>query len=344
MARIFMRPILGEQWVGRQAPDVLDQADGWLNSPPLSLAELRGRVVLLDFFDYTCVNCLRTLPYLTRWWERYRDHGLTIIGLHAPEFDLGADPENVRRGLELYGISYPVALDSHYRIWRAFRNNVWPRHFLVDVDGVVVEDHAGEGGYRETEANIQLLLRDMDPAVADLPLLDPMRPEDGPGVQVLPQTPELYLGYQRGTLPQGYRRRQVVDYRDPGEHRVPAVYLQGPWHAGPQSLQHARETDLPGQDYLQLEYLAQEVNLVLRGSPERPYRVYLSLDGQRVPAGYQGAEVMEEGNATYLLVDQPRMYQLVDGDYGVHSLRLSSASDQLTAYAFTFGAWSIPGR
>ena len=337
-----IRPIIRESREGRRAPEVLGQAEGWLNSPPLELAWLRGRAVLLDFFDYTCANCLRTLPYLVEWWRRYQDRGLTIIGLHAPEFDIGAVPDNVRRGLERQGITYPVALDSHFRIWRAFRNNVWPRHFLLDREGVVVEDHSGEGGYRQTEAAIQGLLRQLDPEVANIPLMEPVRPQDRPEARILPQTPELYLGYQRGELPQGYRRNAVTDYQDTGAHLLNAAYLQGPWVAGPQSIRHARSTDTPEQDYLILEYLAQEVNLVLAGSPERAYRVHLRLDGVSVPERFAGQDVTREGEATYVKVDEPRMYRLIWGEYGAHALTLASGSDQFTAYAFTFGAWSLP--
>lgn len=334
---VLFRAITPLAWQGRRVPDdALAGADGWLNSDTLTIPSLRGRVALLDFFDYTCVNCLRTLPYLTEWWRRYAGRGLTVVGIHAPEFDIGAIPANVERGLARLGVTYPVALDNHFRIWRTFRNNVWPRHFLLDREGVVVEDHAGEGGYRETEERIQHLL-----GVTDIPPMDYVRPQDRPQAGCLPQTAETYLGYQRGELPQGYRRNAVMEYRDTEEHRLHGVYLQGPWQAGPQSIRHARRTDSPDEDYLELVYLAQEVNLVIDGSPDRPYDVLVTLDGLPLPPEFRTPGITERDGRTWVRVDEPRMYRLVFGPYGQHTLHLASDSDRFRAYAFTFGAWDV---
>ena len=150
----------------------------WLNSTPLSFRQLRGRVVLVDFWDYTCVNCIRTLPYVQAWHERYRDKGLTVIGVHTPEFTFAQYESNVERGIREFGLTYPIVIDSDREIWKAFANRYWPTKYLLDKDGYLRFGHFGEGGYGECEQVIQELLREIDPAI-DLPaLMDPMREED----------------------------------------------------------------------------------------------------------------------------------------------------------------------
>ena len=142
----------------------------WLNSTPLSFRQLRGRVVLVDFWDYTCVNCIRTLPYVQAWHERYRDNGLTVIGVHTPEFTFAQYESNVERGIREFGLTYPIVIDSNREIWKAFANRYWPTKYLLDKDGYLRYGHFGEGGYAECEQVIQELLREVDPAI-ELPVL-----------------------------------------------------------------------------------------------------------------------------------------------------------------------------
>jgi len=145
----------------------------WLNSPPLSFRQLRGRVVLVDFWDYTCVNCIRTLPYVKAWHERYQEVGLTVIGVHTPEFTFAQYESNVERGVREFGLTYPIVIDSNYEIWKAFANRCWPSKYLLDKDGYLRFGHSGEGAYRECEEVIQELLREIDPAVLLPELLAP---------------------------------------------------------------------------------------------------------------------------------------------------------------------------
>src|ERR1043166_9433641 len=172
----------------------------WLNSPPLSFRQLRGRAVLVDFWDYTCVNCIRTLPYVKAWHERYKDVGLTVIGVHTPEFTFAQYESNVERGVRDFGLTYPIVIDSNYEIWKAFANRGWPSKFLLDKEGYLRYAHVGEGNYRECEEVIQELLREIDPDVLLPELMAPVREEDILGAICYPPTPELYLGHRRGRI------------------------------------------------------------------------------------------------------------------------------------------------
>ena len=178
----------------------------WINSDPLTLQQLKGKVVLIDFWTYTCINCIRTLPYLTSWDEKYRDKGLVIIGVHSPEFDFEKELGNVKAAVEKYNIQYPVALDNEYATWQAFDNHYWPHKFLFNKDGEMVYDHIGEGAYEETEAKIQDLLQELGQAV-DMPLT-PETPRPS-----LYQTPELYAGYAftAGRIPLGNPEGQIPE-------------------------------------------------------------------------------------------------------------------------------------
>jgi thiol-disulfide isomerase/thioredoxin len=172
----------------------------WLNSPPLSFRQLRGRVVLVDFWDYTCVNCIRTLPYVKAWHERYKDVGLTVIGVHTPEFTFAQYEANVERGVREFGLTYPIVIDSNFEIWKAFANRCWPSKYLLDKEGYLRFAHPGEGAYRECEEVIQELLREIDPAVLLPEPVAAVRPEDMLGAVCYPASPELYLGHRRGRI------------------------------------------------------------------------------------------------------------------------------------------------
>ncbi|MGH9447394.1 MAG: redoxin domain-containing protein, partial [Terriglobia bacterium] len=172
----------------------------WINSPGLTLGQLRGRVALIDFWDYTCVNCIRTLPYVSEWHRKYRSMGLTVIGVHTPEFHFARIFEYVERAARDFGLEYPIVLDNEREVWQAYSNRCWPAKYLVDQNGYVRFYHFGEGAYSETEAAIQKLLRETR-ADLNLPdLMDFLRDSDKPGARCLPVTPELYLGFSRGRL------------------------------------------------------------------------------------------------------------------------------------------------
>ncbi|MEK6854351.1 MAG: thioredoxin family protein, partial [Nanoarchaeota archaeon] len=180
-----------------KAPELVGISD-WINSKPLKLADLKGKVVLVDFWTYTCINCIRTLPYLTLWQEKYSDKGLVILGIHSPEFDFEKDLENVKRAVAKYSIKYPVALDNDHDTWRAFRNNYWPHKYLIDVNGRIRYDHTGEGSYDRTEMAIQELLKEraekMDEKVAIPKSISSPKGVTGVNFTSI-ATPEIYFGY-----------------------------------------------------------------------------------------------------------------------------------------------------
>ncbi len=313
-------------------------ATGWLNSPPLAMKDLRGRVVLVDFWEYTCVNCLRTLPYVKSWHDKYKDKGLVIVGVHTPEFEFGKSEANVREAAQQLGISYPIALDSDYAIWSAYANSYWPRKYLIDAQGKIRYDHAGEGGYEEFEGHIQELLKEADPRVS-LPPVDKVGDGIPVGAVCYQTTSETYCGYERGTLanPEGYKPGQTVAYRDPGNHQDGKLYAQGRWYNDGESLRHLEALASPDA-YLGLRYHAVEVNLVMKPEKSVPAKVHVSLDGQPVPGEYRGKDIRKDSSGmTFVEVIEPRMYNLINGKMGTHELRLSTASDGVGLYAFTFG-------
>ena len=295
----------------------LDGASVWLNSEPLTAAGLRGRVVLVDFWTYSCVNWLRTLPYVRAWHDRYRDRGLTVVGAHAPEFSFEYDLGNVRRAAGELDVGYPVVIDNDFAIWRSFDNHYWPAVYLVDGDGRVRFHHFGEEAYEETERAVQQLLGvDEEPVrvdaggVAEAADWDALR------------SPETYLGDARGE-----RRRDARA----GELGLNEWALAGDWSVGDESahLQAAAGS-------IAYRFEGRDLNLVL-APPDSgaPVRITVRLDG-RPPADDHGIDVDGSGEGT---VDEPRMYQLVRlrGDVRRRTVEIAFAEPGVRAYVFTFG-------
>ncbi len=282
----------------------------WVNSAPLTPQELRGRVVLVDVWEYTCVNWIRTAPYVRAWHRDYRDLGLTVIGAHAPEFAFGRLPENIDRAIRDHGLTYPIAIDDDYTFWRALRNDAWPARYLFDADGRLADRWIGEGGYDRTEALIRRLVE----AATPTPALPPVTAEvtafvTSPQPTYAGITPETYLGADRD---------------------VPGTYaLTGDWRVEGEYV----ETGSAGAE-LVLPFTAGEVNLVADPGPEGPAAVRVLLDGK--PAGdARGADVDPDGTA---VVDRAAMIRLVDGATpGEHRLTLRAERSGLRAYVFTFG-------
>lgn len=327
-----------------RAPEVT--GGKWLNSPPLRIADLVTRgPVLVDFWDYTCVNCLRTLPYLIEWHERYAPHGLTIVGVHAPEFEFAHDPETVAAAVERLGIEYPVFLDNNFATWSAYSTRAWPSKYLIDTSRIIRYTHVGEGRYGETERAIQTLLREQQPGL-DLPEpLDPLRPTDVPGAVCYRTTPELHAGYAHGRLgnPEGWFEEAPGHYRPvPPAHREEGrLYFEGDWQTFAEYSLAAAEGST-----VCVPYRAAEVNAVLRAA-ERPIRVYVALDGQHGLDYEEAGEdvVVDVELGSYVTVRQPRMYNLiVSPDFGSHTLCLHTTEPGLEVYSFTFVSCVIPGQ
>jgi thiol-disulfide isomerase/thioredoxin len=285
--------------------------EGWINSEPLTMAALRGKVVVLDFWTYSCINCLRTLPHVKAWYDAYRDDGLVIVGVHTPEFAFEREPDNVRRAVTDHGIEYPVALDPNYGTWQAWLNRYWPAKYFVDRRGHLRYAHFGEGDYEESERVIRRLLAED----GDAPLVSQEIEDETPSG---PQTPESYLGYRRIDRFVGSR----IEPNREAEYTIPpAVPLHGLAYGGRWTVEDERI--VAGEDArLRLRFTGSNVFLVL-GTEGDPERVEVELDGERV------------GTVT---VTQDDLYTLarIPGEKGDHvlDLRFTPGTE---AYAFTFG-------
>lgn len=329
-------PQAGQPGQQQRGPVRAPELEGgqWIQGGPLPIRD-RGQPLLIDFWDYTCVNCVRTLPYLAEWHRRYAEHGLTIIGVHTPEFTFGRNPDHVRAAIKGFDIPYPVVLDADYQIWQAYSNQYWPAKYFVDGQGMIRAQHYGEGAYAESEQTLQMMLREQPDFTAELPaVMTPLRPEDTPGAVCYRVTPELYCGYRRGTV--GNIGTMVPDqphgYTDPGKHMEGVIYLDGDWILGAESL--ARPFGARGTSRAQFSYLAAELNLVAHPPVSGGAGVLrVLLDGQPL-AGAAAGEDVADGVVT---IDRPRMYRLVAGaDVERHELTLETDSDGLTSFAFTF--------
>jgi thiol-disulfide isomerase/thioredoxin len=310
-------------------------ATGWLNSPPLTPAGLRGRVVLIDFWTYTCVNWLRTLPYVRAWAAKYADQGLTVIGAHTPEFDFEREVDNVVTQARAMQVSYPVALDNDYGVWRAFANHFWPAVYLADAEGRVRYHHFGEGEYAMTEMAIQQLLLDAGAADVDpgLVSVDPRGLEVAADFRSL-RSPETYLGYGQATgfaSPGGLREDQTHDYTAPTRLTLNDWAPTGTWTITARAAVLAE----PG-GRIAFRFQARDVNLVM-GPAQRGKAISfrVRLDG-RPATGAQGTDVDPDGNGTVI---EQRTYQLIrqPAEIGERTFEIEFLEADAEAYCFTFG-------
>ncbi len=303
----------------------------WVQHGPVSIRELRDRaVVLVDFWDYTCVNCIRTLPYVAGWHRRYHKDGLVIVGVHAPEFTFAREKSQVAEAVREFDLEYPIVLDNSYEIWRAYSNRYWPAKYLVDAKGRIRYYHFGEGDYQETELAIQALVRELNPALDLPPPMDPVRDSDQPGAVCYRVTPELYLGYARGQFgnPEGVAHDRAQDYRDPGRHMEGLTYLSGLWRVEEEAVRAEA-----AEAAIELRYTAREVNLVMAPPPGGATCVEIALEEGQKP----GADVRTGDGRAVIAVERPRMYNLVANDTVTSgALRLKAESAGLSAFAFTF--------
>ncbi len=313
---------------------------GWLNSPSLAMAGLKGKVVLLDFWTYSCVNCIRTLPHMKQLHQRYSGNGFVLVGVHTPEFGFEKLPENVASAVKRFGIEYPVAIDSDNVTWKLYGDQYWPRQTLVDSKGMVRWEHAGEGDYDKIEEQIVALLRETRKVVPNSPSKSKASWRERLGLQGVPSnriTPEIYAGALRS---QGFGNGQVcvpgscVRFIDPAEHSQDIPYLNGDWMQTPEYVVHA--TSDPG--YVLLKYTARNANSVLGASNGNLVRVNVELDGHSLEKGKAGADVQWDKDGSYLLVSENRLYDIVrTKNAETHGLKLVTNSEGLRLYTYTFG-------
>jgi thiol-disulfide isomerase/thioredoxin len=319
----------------------------WFNSSPLSLRQLRGRVVLIDFWDYTCLNCIRTLPYVQAWHERYRDKGLTVIGVHTPEFTFAQYESNVERGIREFGLTYPIVVDSDYELWKVFANRCWPTKYLLDSEGYLRWAHFGEGAYRECEETIQELLRESNVSVTLPPLMEPVRAEDGPGAVCYVASPELYLGHKRGRIgnPGGFKEDQIADYDfKPDDYEEGYFYARGRWASTVEYFESVGEDE----HRIVLKYSASGVNLVMAAPRESACEVLILQDGKPLTSRQATVDtrfrISNQSDQSLVEVRAARMYGLVENHaFGEHILELICPPG-LAVFAFTFGSCVDPAR
>jgi cytochrome c biogenesis protein CcdA/thiol-disulfide isomerase/thioredoxin len=313
----------------------LDGAVQWLNSPPLTAQALKGKVVLVDFWTYSCINCLRSLPYVKAWAEKYRDQGLVVIGVHAPEFAFERDVGNVTKAMKDLGINYPVAIDNDFKVWRAFNNQYWPAHYFADAQGRIRYHHFGEGEYAESERVIQQLLREAGAAK----VADGLINASAEGVQLAPdmnevQSPETYVGYQRAEhfVPEtSLVPDKVSAYSAPSQLALNDWSLDGQWNVGPE-----RATSSAPASRIVYRFHARDLHLVLGpGADGKPVRFKVLVDG-KAPGDAHGTDVAPDGSGS---VTEQRLYQLVRQTGGVtdRTFSIEFLDPGVSAYAFTFG-------
>jgi cytochrome c biogenesis protein CcdA/thiol-disulfide isomerase/thioredoxin len=315
------------------AKDATAGATDWLNSPPLTLQGLRGKVVVVDFWTYSCINCLRSIPYVRAWAEKYKDHGLVVIGVHTPEFAFERNVANVRAAVSTLKIGYPVAIDNDYKIWRAFDNEYWPAHYFIDAQGHIRHTHFGEGKYDESERVIQQLLReagnkDVPTGIADV---------DASGAEAAPshtdQSPETYIGYNRAdnfVSPGGLAPDESHVY-EAAQPKLNQWSLSGDWT---DTGEHASLNQPGGQ--ITYRFHARDLHLVLGpASDGKPVRFRVTIDGA-APEEDHGADAGADGQG---VVDTQRLYQLVRqvGAVKDRTFTIEFLDPGVQAFAFTFG-------
>ncbi|MEW6043513.1 MAG: redoxin domain-containing protein [Thermoproteota archaeon] len=315
----------------KKAP-TLEGIAGYINTDPEDLRrQLEGNVVLYDIWTYSCINCQRTLPYITAWHDKYADNGLVIIGIHSPEFEFEKDINNVKLAVEKFGITYPVVLDNDKKIWDAFENRYWPRKYIADDQGYIRYDHIGEGAYDETEMVIQELLKEraerlgLNVAVAQ-PLVDIDEFKHGS------RTPELYFGYDfafgRNQLgnKEGFQPGKSVEYVIPQSLKDNYFYLGGTW----ENLEDRMILNSESGSIV-LPYFAKQVNIVAAGNSE----LEILLDGKPISRENAGVDVTYDGK---VVISESTLYNLVNtAEAAKHTIQINVNKPGFEIYTFTFG-------
>jgi thiol-disulfide isomerase/thioredoxin len=329
----------------KKAPNFAE-ITGYINTEPINLKDLKGKVVLVDFWTYSCINCIRTIPYLVDWNEKYADKGLVIVGIHSPEFEFEKNIDNVKAAVQKYGLKYPVLQDNDKGTWDAYQNRYWPRKYLIDNEGYIRYDHIGEGGYAETEKVIQSLLteRAAQTGISGINLNINTNTTTPKNVQTVDfakvNTPELYFGYQlaRAPLgnPEGFKPNQIVTYSVPqrSDLKPNAIYLIGDWKNNADNMELQSDSGR-----IALVYSAKSVNIVAGGkgaAAAGAAELSISEDGAGLTnKSGRGIDLSDQGK---LVVDGQRLYNLsMHEEYDWHSLIVDVKGKGFQIYTFTFG-------
>ncbi|MBI3035080.1 thioredoxin family protein [Candidatus Woesearchaeota archaeon] len=319
-----------------KAPDFAG-IERWINSEPLKIGQLRGKVVLVDFWTYTCINCIRTLPYLKEWDRKYKDKGLVIVGVHTPEFEFEKKYENVLKAVNDYQLKYAVAQDNNYATWSLYQNRYWPHKYLIDMDGYIRYDHIGEGAYEETEKMIQALLQERMEKLNQKNGVKVNITKPSEAIAISPQnigTPEIYFGYQfdRGNLGyQGLKPNAIADFKLPKNPFKNFVYLEGKWKY------NADNMELIDDDgSILLIFEAKDVNIV--AGSENNSTAIIFLDTDFLNENNKGSEITIKDGKSTTNISEFKLYNIVSGKgYGEHVIQIDAIGKGFKIYTFTFG-------
>ncbi len=319
-------------WIGKPAPEFAGRKIEWVSGGPLTLAVLKGRTVLVDIFDFAALHCVRTLPYLVKWHERYAADGLAVVGIHVSEFPFGKEAARVAKAVRDLGIPYAVVSDPGLELMAAWRNVFWPRKWIVGPDGIVKADHIGEGGYDECEAAIRRALGAPKDGRRWQEILDPLRPEDAPGAVCYPRSEDQWCGHQRGDFggPGDLEQGVMHVYKDAPRHDDGEFYLTGAWQADADAVTHG-PCPAPGMpDAVKVRFHASEVHAVVGTASGKPADVTIVLDGK--PAGTVTA-------------GEPNLHRLLALDApGFHELELRVTDPGVRVWSFSFRSPAVPRR
>lgn len=318
--------------------------DFWLNSEPVSVRDMRGNVLLVDFWDYSSNHCIRALPYVKDWERKYRDYGLVVVGVHTPEFVFGREEHNVRRAVQDSDISYPIVGDNEARIWNSFGSRTWPTKFLIDKDGFVRFMLQGEGSYDQFERAIQLLITEAGMR-GELPeLTAPVRETDVQGAICYRITGEIRTGYLRGALgnTEGFSPESTIEFVDQGVYLPGRCYLNGKWRCEREGVRFAGGPKEEGT--VSARYEASEVNAVLGPEEGKKCRVLVQQDGKWLRKNNRGRDVtVDKDGKTYVTIDRFRMFNIIkNSEFGEHAVRLSTKTAGLQLFCFSFSSSVIP--
>ena len=320
-------------------------ASRWINSGPLTMDQLRGQVVLIDFWEYSCINCIRTFAENKKLYERYHKYGFEIVGVHDYEFDIASHFENVRAAVKRFELPYPIFVDSTFQLWQAYHNHSWPSLFLVDARGMVRYHKDGEGSEDALEHTVQSLLLEANSGLKFPPDYS-IAPEPNAFAPSCGQpTPEMYVGdwSGRGILsnPEGYRDGKTIHYALPANVDDGHAAVSGPWEADKNGMTYRgkKNDGEAGPDKLEMRYHARELYAVMTVSRGHPSSVYIQQDGKDLTAAEKGVDVkIDPQGHSYIEVREPRMYYLVENPaFGAHALTLTPTKPGLTVNSFTFG-------
>ena len=323
--------VINDKTFLRKSPH-LQGISGYINTSQQEMdKQLEGKVVLYDFWTYSCINCIRTIPHLTAWDEKYSDEGLVILGIHSPEFEFEKEYENVVFATEKFGIKYPVIQDNDKEIWNDFQNRYWPRKYIADHEGYIRYDHIGEGAYKETEEVIQLLLKERANAVGstiqekELVNLDEFE-------HATFRTPELYFGYKfaegRNQLgsQEGFSKNNIVNYKLPDQFKQHYFYMDGMWENNKDGMKLAGDSGK-----IVLNFNAKQVNIVADGNAI----LKIEYDGGIIPIDSRGYDINSNGE---VIISEPRLYNLIELDQeGPHEIIIKVAEPNFEIFTFTFG-------